>query len=107
MTGELAQLGLGGAVALLLVREAFRFVREHRHGNGKTVTAGQQTPEYWQAYFRATMVDTQREVVEPILRQLSDNQIRQTATIERIADTQDALREGMTKLLERSRAAGA
>jgi len=49
MPENLTELGVGAAVALLILDRVFNFLRNVRnnHGKGKTPSAGELPPDYW------------------------------------------------------------
>jgi len=98
MTELALELGVGGAVAVILVREAFTFIRENRsrrNGNGK---AGDKATEFWQQDVRDAVEEKMNSVLKPVLE-------KQTEILREIRDAQARANDGIKELvtLERSR----
>ena len=72
MDDQLIHVGLGGAVALLLLRECLQFIAKLKpsiRSNGNTNKAGDKPPEYWEQKNREIAVDVQRPVLTILERQ--------------------------------------
>lgn len=71
MNETLTQVGVGGLLALLVLREVFQFLKTRRHAshdNGAAIkTAGDFPPEYWQNEQRKAIADVVITVVVPLL----------------------------------------
>ena len=65
MDQTLVNLGVGGALALLVIREVLTFLKNRSLAGQRT--AGDQSPEFWQAEQRRAVTDVVVNVVVPIL----------------------------------------
>jgi hypothetical protein len=82
----IAQVGVGGALALLIVREVLAFLKGR---NGKTPTsAGDKSVEFWQMEYRKAT----DEALRPLLA-------AQTAVLSDIAQTQHEMNERLGRLV--------
>lgn len=87
---EWKDVGIGGLLALLVLREVFNFLKTKR--NGKPVSAGEQSVEFWREQFR--------DILLPILSQtLSRTLDQQSMMIDDIRDLQKATNDGIVKLV--------
>lgn len=86
---EWQNVGIGGLLALLILREVFGFLKSKR--NSKP-TAGEQSVEFWREQFRDLML----QVVEQTIRRAMDQQIVLTAEIR---DLQKVTSDGIIKLI--------
>ena len=68
MNDQLFQVSVGGAVALLILREVFQFLKGRRNGAPQpATTAGGLSSEFWQAEQRRAISDVLAATVLPIL----------------------------------------
>ena len=69
MTDTMTQLGIGGIVALLIIREVLRFLRS-RNGSSSSPagSSGSQSIEFWQAEIRKAV----SEALNPFLSAQSE-----------------------------------
>ena len=64
---RLWQLGLGGIVAILLIREVLTYLKTLKSTRNGQKAAGDLTPEYWQTEQRKAITEVVVTVVVPIL----------------------------------------
>ena len=88
---HLIQLGIGGALAILMIREVFKFLtdRKQKNGNG---SAGTKSVEFWQAQQRMAVREVLTELISPFLT-------TQTEILRRIHESSDKTREGIQELV--------
>lgn len=68
MPDVLMQLGVGGIVALLVIREVLGFLNKRKeNGQKKERVAGEMSPEFWQADYRKAVTEVVASIVVPIL----------------------------------------
>ena len=87
----LAQLGIGGVVAILVIREVLKFLARPKNGNGGQ-SAGQKSVEFWQNEHRTTIKDSMNDILRPFL----SNQIE---LLREIRDLSAKTREGVAELV--------
>ena len=72
MSDSFLQIGAGGILAIMVIREVFGFMSK-RKTNG---SSGERDPEYWKSEFRKAV----REEVEP-LAERSREELREIKTL--------------------------
>ena len=60
----LLQVGVGGILAILIIREVLNFLRARPDASDR---AGDASPEYWQAEARKAMTEVMVTIIVPIL----------------------------------------
>ena len=87
---HLIQLGIGGALAILIIREVFKFLTDRKQKeNG---SAGTKSVEFWQAQQRTAVREVLTELISPFLT-------TQTEILRRIHESSDKTREGIQELV--------
>lgn len=98
----LTNIGIGGTLALLIIREVLGFLKGRKNGH---TSAGDKSPEYWENANRHIMSQVIVSTVEPILLQqtkildeLRGVSTRQTEVLIKIAEGQDHIRASLHDL---------
>jgi hypothetical protein len=86
---EWKDVGIGGLLALLVLREVFSFLKSRK--NGKP-TAGEQSIEFWREQIRDLII----QILAQTITRALDQQIMVTAEIR---DLQKSTNEGIIKLI--------
>lgn len=92
-TEPILQIGVGGVLALLIIREVLRFLKQRQPASG-AVSAGAQSPEYWQAEQRKAITDVVVSIVVPILS-------NQNAILNELRVSQTEMNKNMAIMLDR------
>ena len=88
---NLTQIGVGGILALLIIREVLRFLagRKPKPDNG---SAGTKSVEFWQAQQRTAVREVLGDLIAPFLA-------TQTDILRRIQESADKTQEGIQELV--------
>ena len=88
---NLTQIGVGGILALLIIREVLKFLtdRKTKPDNG---SAGTKSVEFWQHQQRLAVRDVLTDLISPFLS-------AQTEILRRINESSDKTREGIQELV--------
>ncbi|HZR59117.1 MAG TPA: hypothetical protein VFA74_19780 [Terriglobales bacterium] len=86
---EWKDVGLGGLLALLVLREVFNFLKSRKNGRP---TAGEQSIEFWREQIRELILQT---LTQTLLRPLD----QQLVVASEIRDLQKTTNEGIIKLI--------
>ena len=98
------QVGIGGTLALLVLKEVFGYVKSVKlngngNGNGRSTTSGDKPPEFWQMEFRRANTESLNATIVPILnnqtdilKEMAKSQHEMVTTNEHIAVMLDARR---------------
>lgn len=91
MIDSFAEVGVGGAVALLVLKEVFTFVKTTR-GNGKDAASGAKPVEFWQAEIRHGVSESVRTELAPLLTV-------QTELLKEIRSAEGDIAKGVSELV--------
>ena len=116
MENLLLQIGAGGTLAILALREVRGILAEtqakRKNGNGGSSirnagieeTSGAKPPEYWQAEMRKAAAEGFSTAALPILTQQSEKLTQQTEILADMRDEQRRLSDEMLKMAARQTA---
>jgi hypothetical protein len=88
---EWKDVGLGGLLALLVLREVFNFLKSKNNGNGRP-TAAEQSIEFWREQVRSIAM----EILAHTVNRTLDQQV-EIAT--EIRDLQRDINDGIIRLI--------
>ena len=92
---DILQIGVGGAFALLVIREILKFVSEYKkNGNSinKVTASGERSVEFWQKEIRTGVKDAFTESVLPAI-------IRQTEIMREMNESMSKAKDSITELV--------
>lgn len=87
---EWKDVGIGGLLALLVLREVFNFLKTKK--NGKPTTAGEQSVEFWREQIRDLILQILAQTITRTLDQ-------QILVAGEIRDLQKGTNDGIVKLI--------
>ena len=90
------QLGAGGIIALLLLREVFKFLSDRQKKSNGTTVSGDKTVEFWQQEIRLAVKDSVAILLVPGIN-------TQNELLRDIRFSMDKTKDGVNELVTLSR----